>query len=127
MQQNERADGPLFKIENDPRITRVGHFIRRMSIDELPNFYNVLLGHMSLVGPRPHLPSEVERYEKHHKRLLEIKPGITGMAQVSGRSTLDFESEVRLDTLYIETWSLKLDIIILTKTPFVVLFSKTAV
>jgi len=82
---------------------------------------------MSLVGPRPHEPGEVVRYQKHHRKLLDIKPGITGLAQVSGRSTLDFETEVKLDTLYIETWSIKLDIIIILKTPLVVLFAKTAV
>ncbi len=121
MQQNERADGPLFKIENDPRITKIGKFIRKTSIDEIPNFWNVLIGKMSLVGPRPHRPEEVEKYQRHHKKLLNIKPGITGMAQVSGRSTLDFETEVKLDTLYIETWSLWLDIIILLKTPLVLI------
>jgi exopolysaccharide biosynthesis polyprenyl glycosylphosphotransferase len=123
---NERADGPLFKMKDDPRITKVGKVIRRISFDELPNFWNVLIGNMSLVGPRPHEPREVDRYEKRHKKLLNIKPGITGMAQVSGRSTLDFEAEVRLDTLYIEQWSLKLDLIILVKTPVVVLWGRTA-
>jgi len=98
----------------------------RTSLDEIPNFWNVLFGNMSLVGPRPHEPAEVEKYEKHHKKLLDIKPGITGMAQISGRSTLDFDEEAKLDTLYIETWSIKLDIIILFKTPLAVLFSKTA-
>ena len=127
MQKNERPDGPLFKMENDPRITKVGKFIRRMSLDEIPNFWNVLIGNMSLVGPRPHEPREVERYQKHHRKLLNIKPGITGLAQVSGRSTLDFETEVKLDTLYIETWSIRLDVLILIKTPLVVLFSRTAV
>ncbi|MFH1890001.1 MAG: sugar transferase [Candidatus Kuenenbacteria bacterium] len=126
MDKNERFDGPLFKMENDPRITLVGKFLRRTSFDELPNFWNVLAGNMSLVGPRPHEPKEVEKYQKHHKKLLNIKPGITGLAQVSGRSTLDFETEVKLDTLYIETWSLNLDILILFKTPFVVMFFKTA-
>jgi len=126
MDSNERAGGPLFKMVNDPRITRVGKFLRRTSLDEIPNFWNVLFGNMSLVGPRPHEPAEVEKYEKHHKKLLDIKPGITGMAQISGRSTLDFDEEAKLDTLYIETWSIKLDIIILFKTPLAVLFSKTA-
>jgi len=121
MEQNERADGPLFKIGHDPRITKIGKFIRKTSIDEFPNFWNVLTGKMSLVGPRPHRPEEVEKYQQHHKKLLNIKPGITGMAQVSGRSTLDFEAEVKLDTLYIETWSLWLDIIILLKTPLVLI------
>ncbi|HRY63434.1 MAG TPA: sugar transferase, partial [Patescibacteria group bacterium] len=123
---NERADGPLFKMKADPRITRVGKFLRKTSMDELPNFWNVLIGKMSLVGPRPHEPGEVARYEEHHKKLLNIKPGVTGLAQVSGRSTLDFETEVKLDTLYIETWSLKQDLVILLKTPFVVLRGKDA-
>ncbi len=121
LDKNERGDGPLFKIENDPRITRVGKWLRRTSIDEIPNFWNVLWGNMSLVGPRPHEPHEVAQYQKHHKRLLDIKPGITGMAQVSGRSKLSFEMEVKLDTMYIENWSLWLDIIILFKTPLIIL------
>ncbi len=120
LDKNERNDGPLFKMENDPRITRVGKWLRKTSIDEIPNFWNVLLGNMSLVGPRPHEPHEVAQYQKHHKRLLDIKPGITGMAQVSGRSKLDFETEVKLDTMYIENWSLWLDIIILLKTPWII-------
>ena len=95
--------------------------MRRWSLDELPQLYNVLKGEMSLVGPRPHQPREVDKYEKHHKILLAIKPGITGMAQISGRSNLTFEDEARLDTFYIENWSLLLDLIILVKTPFVVL------
>ncbi len=119
MVENERMDGPLFKMENDPRITKIGKFIRKTSIDEFPNFWNVLIGKMSLVGPRPHEPHEVAKYQKHHRKLLNIKPGITGMAQVSGRSSLEFEEEVKLDTLYIETWSLWLDVIILFKTPLV--------
>ncbi len=120
LDKNERRDGPLFKMENDPRITRVGKWLRKTSIDEIPNFWNVLLGNMSLVGPRPHEPHEVAQYQKHHKRLLDIKPGITGMAQVSGRSKLSFETEVKLDTMYIENWSLWLDIIILLKTPLII-------
>lgn len=121
--QNSRS-GPLYKIANDPRITPVGRFIRRWSIDELPQLFNVLNGTMSLVGPRPHQPREVALYEKHHKRLLTIKPGITGMAQVSGRSDLTFEDEARLDIYYIENWSLWKDIQILLKTPFAVLRSR---
>ncbi len=116
--------GPVYKIKDDPRITRVGRFLRRASIDELPQLFNVLLGTMSLVGPRPHQPREVEKYEKHHKRVLAIKPGITGMPQISGRSDLSFEEEIRLDTYYMEHWSLKLDFIILLKTPFAVLGQK---
>lgn len=121
--QNLRDGSPLVKIKNDPRITGVGKFIRRFSIDELPELFLVLWGKMSLVGPRPHLPEEVAKYEKHHKKVLTIKPGITGLAQISGRSDLDFEEEVRLDTYYIENWNLKLDLQILFKTPLAV-FSK---
>jgi len=125
LKQNERS-GPLFKMENDPRVTRFGRFIRRFSIDELPNLWNVLRGDMSLVGPRPHEPEEVSSYNAHHKRLLDIRPGITGMAQISGRADLDFEDEVRLDTFYIESWSIKLDFHILLKTPWVVVSRKGA-
>lgn len=116
-----RRGSPLVKIKNDPRITSVGGFLRRFSLDELPQLWNVLKGEMSLVGPRPHLPEEVEKYAKHHKFVLTIKPGITGMAQISGRSDLPFEEEVRLDTYYIENWSLLLDIRILIRTVFTVL------
>jgi len=116
--------GPLYKIQNDPRLTRVGRFIRKWSIDELPQLFNVLKGDMSLVGPRPHQPREVAQYEKHHRKLLMIKPGITGMAQVSGRSDLSFEDEATLDLYYIENWSLWLDIIILFKTPLAVVRSR---
>ncbi len=114
--QNTRDGSPLVKIKNDPRITKVGKFLRKSSLDELPNFINVLKGEMSLVGPRPHLPEEVAKYQKHHKFVLTIKPGITGLAQISGRSDLKFEEEVRLDTFYIEHWSLWLDIKIILKT-----------
>ena len=113
--------GPLIKIKNDPRITPVGRFIRKWSIDELSELILVFLGRMSLVGPRPHEPEEVARYKAHHRRVLAIKPGITGMAQISGRSDLDFEEEVRLDTWYIENWSLWLDLMILLRTPFAVI------
>lgn len=115
--------GPIYKIANDPRVTKFGRFIRRWSIDELPQFFNVLGGSMSIVGPRPHQPREVEQYKKHHKKVLTLKPGITGMAQISGRSDLSFEEEVRLDVFYIEKWSLFLDFIIFIKTPFI-LFKK---
>lgn len=118
--------GPLVKIKNDPRITRVGKFIRRFSIDELSEFFLVLIGKMSLVGPRPHLPEEVAKYKKYHRKVFIVKPGITGLAQISGRSDLDFEEEVKLDVYYIENWSLKLDLYILFKTPFVVLFGREA-
>ena len=123
IEKNER-EGPLFKMKHDPRITRIGTFLRLYSIDELPQFYNVLKGDMSIVGPRPHEPEEVERYEHHHKRVHSIKPGITGMAQISGRSSLSFEEEVRLDMYYIENWSLTFDIGIILKTPWVVISRK---
>jgi exopolysaccharide biosynthesis polyprenyl glycosylphosphotransferase len=115
--------GPLYKIAHDPRKTRVGAFIEKYSIDELPQFFNVLFGSMSLVGPRPHQHREVEKYMDYHRRLLTIKPGVTGMAQVSGRSDLDFEHEYKLDLYYIENWSLWLDIQICFKT-IIVLFRK---
>jgi exopolysaccharide biosynthesis polyprenyl glycosylphosphotransferase len=117
---NSIKTGPVYKIKNDPRITPFGRFIRRWSLDELPQFFNVLRGDMSLVGPRPHQPREVADYQKHHRVVLTIKPGISGLAQISGRSNLSFEEEVRLDTFYIENWNLFLDAIILIKTPFVV-------
>ena len=126
MKYNERDDGPLFKMKDDPRITRVGRFLRKTSIDELPQLFNVAAGNMSLVGPRPHEPEEVDRYKKHHKKLLNIKPGMTGMAQVSGRSNLSFEEEVKLDVTYIENWSFFLDLQILFKTPFILLTKKGA-
>lgn len=108
--------GPLYKIRDDPRKTRIGAIIERYSLDELPQFFNVLRGEMSLVGPRPHQKREVEKYNEYHRRLLTIKPGITGMAQVAGRSDLDFEDEYRLDVFYIENWSLWLDIVLCFKT-----------
>ncbi len=124
--RNIRKGGPLVKIKNDPRLTVVGRFIRRLSIDELPELFLVLKGDMSLVGPRPHLPEEVAKYARHHKRVLTIKPGITGLAQISGRSDLTFDEEVRLDVYYIENWSMWLDIYALLKTPFAVLARRNA-
>lgn len=126
MEKNER-DGPLFKMKNDPRVTRVGKFIRKTSLDELPQFVNVFLGSMSLVGPRPHEPAEVARYDTMQRRLLTIKPGVTGMAQTSGRSDLSFADETRLDLFYIENWSFTRDLQILSKTPWVVLSMRSAV
>lgn len=122
--RNLRNDGPMVKIKDDPRVTRVGRFIRRFSLDELPELFLVLRGTMSLVGPRPHLPEEVAKYENRHKKVLTIKPGITGYAQVSGRSDLTFEEEVKLDIYYIENWSILSDIIIVLKTPLAVLRSR---
>lgn len=124
--RNVRTDGPMVKIKDDPRITRVGKFIRRFSLDELPELFLVFIGSMSLVGPRPHLPEEVAKYESRHKKVMTIKPGITGLAQVSGRSDLTFEDEVRLDIYYIENWSIALDFIILLKTPLAVFRSRQA-
>ena len=115
--------GPLYKIKNDPRKTRVGKFIERFSIDELPQFFNVFKGEMSLVGPRPHQEREVAKYHEYHRRLLTIKPGITGMAQVAGRSDLSFEDEYVLDVFYIENWSLLTDVQLCLKT-LKVLFAK---
>jgi exopolysaccharide biosynthesis polyprenyl glycosylphosphotransferase len=125
-EQNTRKGTPMVKIKNDPRVTRVGKFIRKWDIDELPQLWNVLKGDMSLVGPRPHLPEEVEKYEKHHKFVLSLKPGITGLAQISGRSDLNFEKEIKLDTYYIENWSLWMDIKIIIKTFGVVFRGKEA-
>ncbi|MFH1354118.1 MAG: sugar transferase [bacterium] len=118
---NERL-GPLFKMKRDPRVTGVGRILRRMRIDELPQLINVLKSEMSLLGPRPHLPQEVEKYSKHHSKLFTIKPGMSGMAQVQGNAGLSFEQEARLDIGYIEDWSLWLDIILLLKT-FKILFT----
>lgn len=109
-------DGPVFKIKRDPRVTRVGQFIRKTSIDELPQLFNVLLGHMSLVGPRPPLPSEVAQYEPWQRRRLSVRPGITGMWQVSGRNDVDFAQWMKLDLHYIDQWSLWLDLKILFRT-----------
>lgn len=125
--KNNFREGPLVKIKNDPRVTKVGRFIRRYSIDELPELWLVFKGDMSLVGPRPHLPEEVAHYSKTHKGVLELKPGITGLPQISGRSDLVFDEEVRLDTYYIEHWSIGLDLYILLKTPLVVLSGKHAI
>lgn len=110
------ADGPIFKIRNDPRLTRVGRIIRRLSLDELPQLYNVLMGHMSLVGPRPPLPEEVAEYKAWHRQRLAVIGGITGLWQVSGRSDLTFDELCLLDIYYIENWSLALDLRILLQT-----------
>lgn len=118
--------GPVFKIKHDPRITRVGRFIRKTSIDELPQFWNVFTGSMSLVGPRPPLPSEVERYERWQRRRLSMKPGITCIWQVSGRNHIDFETWMKLDLEYIDNWSLFLDIKLLARTVPVVLLGHGA-
>jgi exopolysaccharide biosynthesis polyprenyl glycosylphosphotransferase len=110
------SDGLLFKIHNDPRVTPVGRLLRRLSLDELPQLFNVLRGTMSLVGPRPPLPGEVARYDTSVSRRLLVKPGLTGLWQISGRSDLSWEESVRLDLRYVENWSLALDLLILWKT-----------
>lgn len=125
MAQNE-ADGPVFKMKNDPRITRVGRIIRKLSIDELPQLFNVLRGEMSLVGPRPALPSEVAKYTYDQVLRLNAIPGITGLQQVSGRSDIDFKRWVELDLQYIAEQSLRKDLEILLKTIPAVLLSKGA-
>ncbi|WP_433250222.1 sugar transferase [Streptosporangium sp. CA-135522] len=116
LQRHNESDGVLFKMRNDPRITRVGAFLRRYSLDELPQLLNVLHGEMSLVGPRPPLPEEVKQYGEDVRRRLVVKPGMTGLWQVSGRSDLTWEESVRLDLRYVENWSLFLDLQILWKT-----------
>jgi exopolysaccharide biosynthesis polyprenyl glycosylphosphotransferase len=116
LERMNEADGPIFKIRHDPRLTRVGSFLRRTSIDELPQLWNILRGEMSLVGPRPPIPEEVARYEDWHRRRLEVVPGLTGLWQVSGRSELSFDEMVMFDLYYIENWSLALDVHILART-----------
>ena len=126
MAQNE-MNGLMFKMEDDPRVTKVGKFIRKTSIDELPQFFDVLRGDMSLVGTRPPTVDEYKQYESHHKRRLSMKPGITGLWQVSGRSDIeDFEEVVKLDVAYIDNWSLWGDVKILFKTIYVVFAGKGA-
>lgn len=122
-----QVKGLMFKMEDDPRITRVGKFIRKTSIDELPQFYNILIGDMSLVGTRPPTEDEFEQYTPYYRKRLSMTPGLTGLWQVSGRSNIDnFDDVVKLDITYIDNWSLKLDLKILFKTVYVVLFSKGA-
>ncbi len=115
-----------FKLKNDPRITKIGHFIRKTSIDELPQLLNVLKGDMSLVGPRPVTEKELERYRQYVKYYLAVRPGITGLWQISGRNDITYNERIRLDVRYIITWSLLKDFIILFKTISVVLFRKGA-
>lgn len=127
LQENQHGEaGVTFKIKADPRVTRVGRWIRKLSIDEFPQFYNVLRGDMSLVGPRPPLPREVAVYKAAHLRRLRVKPGITCLWQIGGRSDIDFEGQVRLDLEYIRSASVFYDIGILLKTLPAVLFGKGA-
>ena len=126
LRELNEADGPLFKMANDPRITRVGRFLRVTSLDELPQLWNVIRGDMSLVGPRPALPHETEEWDALLTQRLRVKPGITGMWQVSGRSDTTFEDYTRLDLYYVDNWSLATDLAILAKTVPVVLFRQGA-
>jgi lipopolysaccharide/colanic/teichoic acid biosynthesis glycosyltransferase len=123
MHMNER-DGVLFKVSNDPRITRLGRFLRKYSLDELPQFINVLKGDMSVVGPRPPIGAEVKQYHLNHLRRLDVTPGITGLWQVQGRQDPSFASYISLDVYYVENWSLLLDLKIIVRTIGVV-FSGT--
>jgi exopolysaccharide biosynthesis polyprenyl glycosylphosphotransferase len=116
LRQHNQTGGITFKMANDPRRTRVGKIIRRTSLDELPQFFNILFGEMSFVGPRPPIVKEVEKYENWHYRRLEVTPGLSGLWQVSGRSNLSYEEMVKLDIYYAEHWSLWLDIKIIAKT-----------
>jgi lipopolysaccharide/colanic/teichoic acid biosynthesis glycosyltransferase len=116
------GNATVYKIKNDPRVTSIGKILRKTSLDEIPQFFNVLLGHMSLVGPRPPIPYEMENYNIWHlRRVLEIKPGITGYWQVFGRSTTTFDTMVRMDLQYIMRWTLWWDFILMIRTPFAVL------
>jgi len=116
--------GAVYKIADDPRVTRVGKFLRKTSLDELPQFVNVFFGNMSLVGPRPHQPREVKNYTSEQRKLLLIRPGITGLAQISGRSDLTFDDEARLDITYLENWSIWVDLSIVLRTFGVVIFGR---
>jgi lipopolysaccharide/colanic/teichoic acid biosynthesis glycosyltransferase len=127
LEDQNHHDAPLiFKMRRDPRITGVGGFLRRSSLDELPNLFNVIKGEMSIIGPRPPLPREVAHYDAYHMRRLAAVPGITGLWQVRGRSELPFEEMVTLDLEYIEAWSLWLDLSILVRTPVAVLSGRGA-
>jgi exopolysaccharide biosynthesis polyprenyl glycosylphosphotransferase len=121
MEASNEFAGVLFKMRQDPRVTRSGRVLRRHSLDELPQLINVLLGEMSLVGPRPPLHSEVEQYPEDMRRRLVVKPGMTGLWQVSGRSDLSWEDSIRLDLRYVENWSLTVDLVILMRTALVVM------
>ena len=125
-EQRDAGNVVLFKLKNDPRVTPIGRFLRRFSLDELPQLFNVVAGDMSLVGPRPPLRSEVDRYRDHERRRMLVKPGITGLWQVSGRSDLTWQDSVRLDMYYVENWSITGDLVILWKTAKAVLSSTGA-
>jgi len=116
LEKENEQDGPVFKIKDDPRVTNVGKFLRRSSLDEIPQILNVIRGDMSLVGPRPPLPSEVEQYKPWHRRRLDVKPGITCLWQISGRSQIGFDEWMRLDIEYLKTRSIATDMMIFVKT-----------
>src|SRR5205823_8687341 len=120
------ATGPLFKIRDDPRVTAIGRLLRRTSIDELPQLWNVLRGDMSLVGPRPPLASEVSEYEEWHFDRLQVRPGLTGLGQVQGRSDLPFDETVRMDLFYVENWSVTYDLYLLLRTIPMILSARGA-
>lgn len=126
LSKNDSADGVIFKMKKDPRITRIGGFIRKFSIDELPQLFNVLAGDMSLVGPRPPLPAEVCKYTLEERKRLHIKPGITCIWQISGRSDIPFKQQVKLDEQYIRSHGILKDLIILLKTIPAVITGKGA-
>lgn len=126
LQEHNEADGPLFKMRNDPRVTRLGRFLRKSSLDEFPQMLNVLNGDMSLIGPRPSLPDEVAQYQEWHRKRLEAPPGLTGLWQVSGRSDTTFDEMMLLDIFYVERWSPLLDLMILIRTIPTVLFQRGA-
>ncbi|WP_404427710.1 sugar transferase [Ureibacillus chungkukjangi] len=126
LEQNEIKDGPVFKMKQDPRVTKLGRFLRKTSIDELPQLINVLKGEMSLVGPRPPLPSEVSQYTQYERQRLSVTPGLTCYWQVSGRSKIGFEEWVRLDLKYIQERNFLIDLKLILKTVLVLLGSKDA-
>jgi lipopolysaccharide/colanic/teichoic acid biosynthesis glycosyltransferase len=126
LEKNKHRDGVTFKINDDPRITRVGKWLRKFSFDELPQLYNVFIGDMSLVGPRPPLPREVAKYSLADRRRLTVKPGITCIWQISGRANIDFSGQVRLDVDYIDRQNFWTDLLILTRTIPAVLSGKGA-
>jgi lipopolysaccharide/colanic/teichoic acid biosynthesis glycosyltransferase len=126
LQALNEADGPLFKMRNDPRTTRIGRWLRRYSIDELPQLWNILRGEMSWVGPRPSTPQEVAQFEEWHHRRFEVTPGLTGLSQVLGRSDMSFDEMVRLDIFYAEHWSPAMDVRIMLQTVPAVLYGRGA-
>ena len=121
LSQQGAGDKPLFKVAGDPRITRIGQWLRRTSLDEFPQLFNVFEGSMSLVGPRPQVPKEVELYDENAARRLLVKPGMTGLWQVNGRSSLSWEEALRFDLFYVENWTFLMDLVILLRTVKVVL------